>query len=171
LTIPETRGRTARHATSPASSYIAPLAILLVRSGGMAGQRLPVRQPVTTIGSGKHADLVLPDPGVTPLHARLELRQGVWILTTLRNAHPVQVDGERVTGEVPLSPGSTILLGGVGLLFEPRDPVTERPGRAEPAGIPDPGRPRGTGLGLGRALAILLGLALIAGGILLEVLP
>ena len=171
MTLPETRGRSARHATLPASSYIAPLAVLLVRSGGMAGHRLQVRQPVTTIGSGKQADLVLPDPGLTPLHARLELRQGVWILTVLRNAAPVQVDGERITGEVPLSPGSTILLGAVGLLFEPRDPVAERVVRADGAGMPDPGRTRGNRLGAGRVLAILLGLVLVAGGILLEVLP
>lgn len=145
--------------------------MLLVRSGGMAGQRLSVRQSATTIGSGKHADLVLPDPGLAPLHARLELRQGVWILTMLRNAHPVQVDGEPVTGEVPLSPGSTILLGSVALLFEPRDAVQPRIGRIEPPSAPPPTPARRTARRLGWVLAILIGLALVAGGILLELLP
>lgn len=146
--------------------------MLLVRSGGMAGQRLAVRQTVTTIGSGKHADLVLPDPGVTPLHARLELRQGVWILTMLRNANPVRVDGEPVTGEIPLSPGSTIVLGPVALLFEPRDAIPERPGRAAGApSAPSPAPARGTARRLVRVFAILIGLALVAGGIVLEVLP
>ena len=137
----------------------------------MAGQRLAVRQSVTTIGSGKHADLVVPDQGVVPLHARLELRQSVWSLTILRNSNPVQVDGERVTGEVPLSPGSTILLGPVTLLFEPRDTAPHRFGWVEPAGIPvpPPEKERSSG-GVGRALAILAGIALVAGGILLELL-
>ena len=170
MTLPETRGRAARHANSPPSSYIAPLAVLLVRSGVMAGQRLPVRQSVTTIGSGKHADLMLPDQGVTPLHARLELRQGVWSLTILRNADSVQVDGERVSGEVPLSPGSTILLGPVALLFEPRDTAPHRFSMVEPAGIPVPLPEPRTGGGMGRGLAILAGVALVAAGILLELL-
>jgi hypothetical protein len=170
LTIPETRGRAARHPNSP-SSYIPPLAVLLVRSGVMAGQRLPVRQSVTTIGSGKHADLIVPDPGVTPLHARLELRQSVWSLMILRNANPVQVDGERVTGELPLSPGSTILLGPVTLLFEPRDTVPYRFGRVEPPGMPVPLPEKRRAGRVGLVLAILVGIALVAGGILLELLP
>lgn len=133
----------------------------------MAGQRLSVRQPVTTIGSGKHAHLTVLDPSLAPLHARLELRQGVWILTTLRNANPVQVDGETVTGEVPLSPGSTIRLGSLSLLFEPRDMVPRSAGVA--VGTPQPARRSAGRFGL--VLAILIGLALVAGGILLEVLP
>jgi pSer/pThr/pTyr-binding forkhead associated (FHA) protein len=137
----------------------------------MAGQRLSVRQPVTTLGSGKHADLVVSDPGVTALHARLELRQGVWTLTILRNAHPIQVDGEPVTGEVPLSPGSTILLGSVALLFEPRDAAPLRIVKTDVPSAPPPTPARGTARRFGWVLAILIGVALVVGGILLELLP
>jgi pSer/pThr/pTyr-binding forkhead associated (FHA) protein len=137
----------------------------------MAGQRLSVRQSVSTIGSGRQADLVLPDPDVTPLHVRLELRQGVWTLTMLRNANPVQVDGEPVKGEVPLSPGSTIRLGSVALLFEPRDTQLPRFGPAGTASVPVAMPPGRTGGRVVRGLAIAAGLALVAGGILLELLP
>lgn len=136
----------------------------------MAGQRLSVRQTVTTIGSGKHADLAVADSSLTPLHARLELRQGVWTLTTLRNANPVQVDGETVTGEVPLSPGSTIRLGSLSLLFEPRDMVPRFAG-VPPHAVGTPKPARRTPGRFGLVVAILIGLALVAGGILLEVLP
>lgn len=142
--------------------------MLLVRSGEMAGRRLSVLQSVATIGSWRHADLILPDPGITPLHARLELREGVWTLTVLRNANPVQVDGEQVTSEVPLSPGSTIQLGPVMLLFEPRDTIPHRFGMVDPVDIPVPLPESRTDGRVGRALAILAGIALVAGGILLE---
>jgi pSer/pThr/pTyr-binding forkhead associated (FHA) protein len=145
---------------------VAPLAVLLVRSGGLAGQRLTIRHAASTVGSGTRADLPLADPSVGALHARIELRQGIWTLAVLGSEHSVKVDGEVITGEVPLSPGSTIHLGEVALLFEPRDqtdPARSRRDPGDPAG--EPVRRR-SGWGIG--LAVLLGILLLLGGIALE---
>jgi predicted component of type VI protein secretion system len=165
LTLPETRERASRPAPPPRGSYLAPLAVLLVRSGGLTGQRLAVRRAFSTIGSGSSADLRLPDSGLRPIHARLELRQGVWSLTPSRGEAVVSVDGERATGETPLSPGSTIVLGEVALLFAPRDSSRteppERPGLPAPA----PGARRGRA---GFFLAVVSGTLLFLAGIGLE---
>ena len=168
LTLPETRGRALRNPNSPQGSYVAPLAFLLVRNGALAGTRLTVRQSIVAIGSGKHADLPVVDSSIAVLHARLELRQGVWSLTALGTGNRVEVDGEPVRGETPLPPGSTIRLGEVAFLFEPRD----RTGGSADRRTDGPTEPRTEGprtrSGAGFVLAVLGGLALVLGGIALE---
>jgi pSer/pThr/pTyr-binding forkhead associated (FHA) protein len=139
-----------------------------VRSGSLTGTRLTVRQPIAAIGSGKHADLSITDPGISPLHGRLELREGVWNLTALGVGNRTEVDGEPVRGEVPLSPGSTIRLGDVALLFEPRDrPDGQTARRPDGQTERTPAEPRRSGLGF--VLAVLLGTSLVLGGVALEI--
>ncbi len=171
MTVPETRGRALRQSSTPHPGYVPPLALLLVRAGGPAGHRLTVRSSAVTIGSGKQADLMLAAPTVAGLHARLELRQGVWFLTPLDPAAAARVDGEPVTGEAPLSPGSTIHLGEVALLFEPRDSgemdQNRRPEGAAAGRTPAPPR-AGKGGRFGFVLLVILGMLLFLGGIGLE---
>jgi pSer/pThr/pTyr-binding forkhead associated (FHA) protein len=97
------------------------LATLAVRQGDLQGQRLDVRTPVVNIGRAEFNDLKLPDSSVSASHAKLQLREGVWVLSDLGSTNGVTVDGVRVEGEVALSPGATIVLGQVRLQFEPRD--------------------------------------------------
>ncbi|MGH7562164.1 MAG: FHA domain-containing protein [Gemmatimonadales bacterium] len=98
-----------------------PLATMLVREGALIGQRLHIRTPVVNIGRAEFNDIKLPDPSVSASHAKLQLREGVWIISDLGSTNGVTVDGERVKGEAPLSPGAQVLLGQVRLLFEPKD--------------------------------------------------
>jgi hypothetical protein len=98
-----------------------PLATLAVRQGELQGQRLEVRTPVVNIGRAEFNDLKLPDSSVSASHAKLQLRDGVWVLSDLGSTNGVTVDGVRVEGEVALSAGATIVLGQVRLQFEPRD--------------------------------------------------
>src|SRR6266545_1966599 len=69
------------------SPYLAPsqppLAALLVRSGERKGERLQVRTPVVNLGRAEYNDLTIPDPSVSASHAKLTLREGVWILSEL----------------------------------------------------------------------------------------
>ncbi len=102
---------------SPAAN--APLATILVRSGQLKGNRLPVRVPVINIGRADYNDLVLPDDSVSSAHAKMQRREGVWILTDLNSTNGSFVDGEKVQGEAMLSPGATLKLGDVSLLFDP----------------------------------------------------
>lgn len=110
---------------SPPSPFLAasepPLARVLVKRGELEGQRLEVRTPVVNIGRADYNDLKLPDASVSASHAKLQLKEGVWVLIDLGSTNGVMVDGERVKGEAPLSPGATIEMGEVRLVFEPKD--------------------------------------------------
>jgi pSer/pThr/pTyr-binding forkhead associated (FHA) protein len=98
-----------------------PLATVLIRNGGLRGQRLPIRTPVVNIGRAEYNDLVLGEESVSASHAKLQRRDGAWFLTDLESTNGTFVDGEQVHGEVPLLPGSTVRLGDVTVLFDPSD--------------------------------------------------
>ncbi len=108
-------------AVAPPRASAAAFASFLVRSGGLTGQRLPVKTPVVNLGRADYNDIVLPDPSVSTSHAKLQRREGVWVLVDLDSTNGTFVDGERVRGEAPLAPGGTVRLGDVQLLFEPAD--------------------------------------------------
>lgn len=98
-----------------------PLATVLVRSGSLRGQRLPIRTPVVNIGRAEYNDLVFGDASVSAAHAKLQRREEVWILTDLDSTNGTFVDGEPLRGELPLMPGSTVRFGDVTVLFDPTD--------------------------------------------------
>lgn len=106
---------------SPRSATGGSLASFLVRSGGLAGQRLSVKTPVVNIGRADYNDLVVPDPSVSTSHAKLQRREGVWVLVDLDSTNGTFVDGEQVKGDAPLAPGANVRLGDVQLVFEPSD--------------------------------------------------
>ena len=99
----------------------APLASLLIRSGPLKGERMQVRVPVANVGRAEYNDIVIPDPSVSTMHAKLQSRGGVWMLSDLGSTNGTFVDGEMVRGEIPLSPGATLRFGEVSGLFEPVD--------------------------------------------------
>ena len=109
-----------KHDTPPSPSA-APLASLLFRSGDMKGQRLPIKVPVVNIGRGDYNDVVISDPSVSTMHAKLQRRETIWILTDLGSTNGTYVEGEPLKGELPLGPGTTIRFGDVLALFEPLD--------------------------------------------------
>jgi hypothetical protein len=65
--------------------------------------------PVVNIGRGDYNDVVIADPSVSTMHAKLQRRDTIWILTDLGSTNGTYVEGERLSGEVPLdesaSPG------------------------------------------------------------------
>lgn len=99
----------------------APLASFLVRGGALKGQRFGVRTPVVNIGRADYNDLVLPDESVSTTHAKLQRREGVWILVDLDSTNGTFIDGDQIKGEAPLAPGATVRFGDVSLVFEPTD--------------------------------------------------
>lgn len=98
-----------------------PLATVLVRTGGLRGQRLPIRTPVVNIGRADYNDLVFGEESVSASHAKLQRREDVWVVTDLDSTNGTFVDGERVRGEAPLMAGSTVRFGDVSMLFDPTD--------------------------------------------------
>lgn len=97
------------------------MANLVVRSGQLKGQRLPIRVPIVNVGRAEYNDIVLPDESVSTTHAKLQRREGVWVLVDLDSTNGSFVDAERVQGEMPLAPGALIRFGEVQVLFEPTD--------------------------------------------------
>jgi hypothetical protein len=91
------------------------------------------------------------------MHAKLQRREAVWILSDLGSTNGTFVEGERLTGEAPLSPGTTLRFGDVTVLFEPMDdhvPAARPQGtrliervepkvrQEQPISDPQPARPR-----------------------------
>ena len=99
----------------------APLASFLVRGGLLKGQRLIVKTPVVNIGRADYNDLVFPDESVSTTHAKLQRREGVWVLVDLDSTNGTFVDGDQVKGEVPLAPGAKVRFGEIATVFEPTD--------------------------------------------------
>ena len=93
----------------------------LVRAGALKGQRLSIKTPVVNIGRADYNDFVFPDESVSTTHAKLQRREGVWVLVDLDSTNGTFVDGERITGEAPLAPGATVRFGDVSVVFEPTD--------------------------------------------------
>jgi pSer/pThr/pTyr-binding forkhead associated (FHA) protein len=143
---------------TPTQPQAAPLASLLVRSGAMKGRRLAVKVPVVNIGRADFNDIVISDPSVSTSHAKLQRRDDIWMLSDLGSTNGTFVEGERLSGEVALGPGTTVKFGEVAVLFEPLDAnlpvrrssgtqvvsaVLSRDGDAAAADEPAPGaRPR-----------------------------
>jgi len=98
-----------------------PLASFLVRGGALKGQRLSVKTPVVNIGRADYNDLVIPDESVSTSHAKLQRREGVWILVDLDSTNGTFIDGDQIKGDAPLAPGATVRFGDVALVFEPTD--------------------------------------------------
>ena len=115
---------------TPPSPEAAPLASFLFRTGDLKGRRLPIKVPVVNIGRGDYNDVLIVDPSVSTMHAKLQRREGIWILTDLGSTNGTFVEGERFTGETPLTPGTIVRFGDVAALFEPLDdkiPVARAP--------------------------------------------
>src|SRR5947208_2477793 len=105
-------------APRPASTV---LANFLVRAGALKGQRLIVKTPVVNIGRADYNDIVLPDESVSTSHAKLQRREGVWVLVDLESTNGTFIDGDQIKGEAPLAPGATVRFGEIALVFEPTD--------------------------------------------------
>ena len=103
------------------SSSAGSLASFLLRTGQLKGKRLHVRVPVVNIGRAEYNDLVIPDDSVSTMHAKLQRREHVWVLTDNGSTNGTFVDGERVSGEALLGPGASVRFGEVSALFEPTD--------------------------------------------------
>jgi pSer/pThr/pTyr-binding forkhead associated (FHA) protein len=119
--------------TPPSAPVSLPIASLLVRSGELRGRRLPITLAVVNVGRADYNDIVLADPSVSTTHAKLQRRDDVWVVTDLGSTNGTYVEGEPVTGETALPPGTTLRFGDVAALFEPHDEPRPIGHRAETA--------------------------------------
>lgn len=116
---PQPAAKPAEPAQPPRSPPV--LANLVVRSGALKGQRLPIRVPIVNVGRADYNDIVLSDESVSTVHAKIQRREGIWVVVDLDSTNGTFVDGEPVHGEAPLSPGAILRFGMVQTIFEPVD--------------------------------------------------
>ena len=106
--------------------------------------------PAVNIGRADYNDLVIADPSVSTTHAKLQRKDDVWVLSDLGSTNGTFVEGEPVTGETALTPGTTLRFGDVAALFEPHDEpqpaalggTRARQSRRRPRTEPRPETPR-----------------------------
>lgn len=77
-----------------------------------------IRAATTTIGRGLDNDLVLESTDVSRHHARIEFREGQWLLFDLGSTNGTSVNAQPVQ-QAALRDGDTIALGGLQLQFLP----------------------------------------------------
>jgi pSer/pThr/pTyr-binding forkhead associated (FHA) protein len=118
---PQAAGGARSSAAVGRPSQVGPLASLLVKSGALKGQRYQIKTPVVNIGRADYNDLVLTDPSVSTAHAKLQRREGVWVVVDLDSTNGTFVDGERIKADAPIAPGTSLRFGDVSLVFEPTD--------------------------------------------------
>lgn len=80
------------------------------------GQRYLLTGPVTVIGRGSEADIVVDDSGVSRRHLEIRLTQGHAIATDLGSTNGTYVEGHRVDAATLLD-GNTLTIGRTRILF------------------------------------------------------
>ena len=77
----------------------------------LRGVEMPLREGILVLGRGSRCDVVVPDPLVSRIHARLIVRPDAVILEDVGSANGVFVNERRVRKPVPLGDGDRILVG------------------------------------------------------------
>ncbi len=108
--------RPKRPAAAPAARGA--LANLIVRKGQLKGHRFPIRVPIVNVGRAEYNDIVVPDPSVSSAHAKIQLREGIWMVVDLDSTNGTFVDGDRISGDAPIAPGAVLRFGEISVVFE-----------------------------------------------------
>ncbi len=106
------RSRTARGTTAPASTSPTARHPLL----DIDGQRYLLTGPVTTIGRGSEADIVVDDPGVSRKHLEIQLTPSGVIATDLGSTNGLFVEGHQVPAATLLD-GNSLTIGRTRIMF------------------------------------------------------
>ena len=86
-------------------------ASLVIHEGAGAGSEHPVHGELILGREHSTADLVIPDPGVSRRHARIQAHNGTVIVEDLGSSNGTYVNGQRISGPVELGAGDELQLG------------------------------------------------------------
>ena len=73
---------------------------ILFLAGPLAGRSFPIIAPVTTLGSDPRNTIVVPDPAVSPFHARLVLTRSSWAIELLTPQNTLMVNQTQTRQQV-----------------------------------------------------------------------
>lgn len=90
---------------------------LTIRGGSKDGMQVALCDPVTRIGRGLQADVILEEPTVSRRHAIVVRRDDDVVLLDDNSLNGTWCNGERVTDRVVLRDGDVIALGTAVLRF------------------------------------------------------
>ena len=80
------------------------------------GQEIVLPSSECVLGRGNDVDIRLEDPGVSRVHAKINIADGVATITDLGSTNGTLVDGSKVTSQ-PLADGSIIRLGSTDITY------------------------------------------------------
>jgi hypothetical protein len=101
---------------------------LVIVGGSRNGQVIPLTGPVTTLGRAATCQVVIEDNFASRHHAQIARRDDRYWLRDLESKNGTLLDGEAVTGEIPLPDGATIQIGDTRLRFHDPGATMTHPG-------------------------------------------
>lgn len=102
------------------------IAFVITRPDGST-ERVEFDKRDLRIGRHESNDLVLPDPGVSRYHARLQVAYGRWYVTDLQSSNGVFVNGMEISRPAEVVPGDVIDIAGVHLRLIAAESETRAP--------------------------------------------
>lgn len=112
--------------------------LLNITHGPLAGKRLELRRDEITLGRRKTNDIVIPEPGVSRIHAVLVRRHGAVLVEDLGSHNGTYVNGERVVFMRQLHHGDLLQIGSTRALFEDSSAPVDEPTLVEQGGVLGP---------------------------------
>jgi hypothetical protein len=109
----QVRSATVRGAVAPATTVAASARHPLV---DIDGQRYLLTGPVTVIGRGSEADIIVDDPGISRRHLEIRVTPDGVIATDLGSTNGTYVEGHQIPAAT-LVDGNTITIGRTRILF------------------------------------------------------
>jgi diguanylate cyclase (GGDEF)-like protein len=98
-------------ATPRAAELAGSRALLVVLSGPAIGHTYSIGPEPVMLGRGEGSEVLIPDPGISRQHARIELRGDRFFVVDLGSTNGTLVDGARIKDAEPLRDGNRIQLG------------------------------------------------------------
>ncbi len=102
-------------------------AYLQIVAGVRVGEKFPLPETMPFVIGRKKGDLLLPDPQVSGVHARILFRDGAFVLQDLNSTNGTLVDG-RLAREVTLRPGAEVSMGTCRMILFQEPDEGEGPG-------------------------------------------
>lgn len=90
---------------------------LVQYSGAKLGRRFNLNANVLIIGSSRHANIVLEEPGILPEHARIKYSNSGFILEPIGDTEDIALDDKPIIAATNLLDGSILQIGNVLLKF------------------------------------------------------
>lgn len=86
---------------------------LVIARGQKEGQQFVISSAEARLGRADSCDVVLTDPGVSNVHARVLFREGRWWVEDLASQNGTLLNGSKISGPQALKTGDAIALGTV----------------------------------------------------------